>query len=126
MDRETATLILDRLAKATGADREIDEAIATAFNEWDEHYEAFDQHSKPELVRNCDDYTASIDAALALVERVKPGRYAYALINDYGGYNRAEINDSASGETYHGIADTMPIAILVALTTALLRAEMGT
>lgn len=61
-------------------------------------------------------YTTSLDAALALAERVTGG--AYKLVNDYGGYNRAEIN-LPGRETHTAVAETMPLALCIAILKAL-------
>lgn len=70
-------------------------------------------------------YTASIDAALALVER-KLEDSAYSLLNDYAGFNQASINVAPGcigypngGLTVKAQAATMPLAILMALLRAL-------
>ncbi|MBA3050502.1 MAG: hypothetical protein KKE42_10940 [Alphaproteobacteria bacterium] len=63
----------------------------------------------------CPAYTTSIDAALALAERTTGG--AYMLVNDYGGYNRAEIN-LPGRETHNAVAETMPLAICAAILKA--------
>lgn len=60
--------------------------------------------------------TTSLDAALALVERVLPG-WVYMLVNDHGGYNRAELNEPG-GRTVKAIADTMPLALCIAVLKA--------
>lgn len=65
--------LIAKCERATGGDRELDAAIATALDDWSEHWEAEDLHSEPKLFKDCDDYTSSIDAALALCERVLPG-----------------------------------------------------
>lgn len=59
-----AAAIIDRLRAATGPDRELDQAIAI----W--HRNAICVPGKPRViaVANCKPYTASLDAALTLVD----------------------------------------------------------
>lgn len=115
--------IVERAGKATGADRALDLALATAL--------------VPDVVvlrRNDDDtanepytyweYTGSVDAALGLVERLLPGTRPRL---DFDERPRCYLHRSTGftiGSTQTGWfgyadAETMPLAILFALLTAL-------
>lgn len=119
--------LLTRVQAATGPDRELDEAIgkwlwAKGYNPWDcfNYNKDRDVHGKP--------FTSSIDAALALVEKLLPGwRYAMASVvlgkdeHDHvpwcglaGPYSSCTFND------HEGRATTPPLAILAALLSALI------
>lgn len=88
---ETLRALLARVEGAAGADREIDAEIALTFQIPNEHYNAPlrrpvllpPQHHRPGLLeyveisgvsaRPAPEYTASVDAALALAGRFYPG-----------------------------------------------------
>jgi len=114
--------ILKRLKEATGSDRELDAAI---------FWKLF-PGSKPNLhtAMNIPDYTSSIDAALALVEKMLPGS-GYMITR-----GRATFYEPMFGvELYHmdlvpddgepvpydwpSESNSLPLAILCALFTAL-------
>ena len=132
--------LLERVKAATGPDRELDVALEVAFP-----YDTSISHShRPSSVRGkvtcrynsgssgtygASRYTASIDAALALVERRLPEWVVYDLSQNsrhagdpwgctlavfYGG-NPSKNRSAASGYDY----PTAPLAILAALLSAL-------
>jgi len=112
------TDILKRLKEATGSDRELDAAI---------FWKLF-PGSKPNLhtAMNIPDYTASIDAALALVERMLPG-WDLSLFHRHtkSGW-MARVRSPSYDLFCTNIVDgeehcvpSAPIAILAALFTAL-------
>lgn len=68
MTKPEIEALLERVKAATGPDRELDEAIRFYFDPVGSVY--YSESSA---------YTASIDAALALVERMLPGRWAEIL-----------------------------------------------
>jgi hypothetical protein len=75
----TLSELREQLEAATGADRELDAQLAVAVDpEWREEYEPTDRYGdggfvqsreRPHHIRSAPDYTASIDAALGLIER---------------------------------------------------------
>lgn len=126
-----------RVASATGPDRELDAAIAAAFGA-----EArivgklgYRMRSAPWLEwsgRNWHDlpsYTASVDAALALVERLRPGTMRAVGMMEEGPFCRLVVPNGPSSDVpddnrplwlYHeGTAATEPLAILSALLASL-------
>lgn len=104
--------LLVRVKAATGPDREIDRAIERL------------EHG-PDVIPFTPAYTASIDAALALVERVLPGWFVDHMGADVAGSIgdmktfgwMVEISDGMTG--YQGQAPILPLAILLALIQAL-------
>jgi hypothetical protein len=92
--------LLAALKAATGPSRELDTALAATFGECDPTTEYF---------------TSSIDAALALVERTRPGCGWHVSTQDDGYTAWLELIDRDVIET----APTAPLAILIALMTAL-------
>ena len=65
----TLAEIITRLERATGPDRQIDQAIAI----WVGNFSRTDGHTVIG-VANCSEYTRSLDAAAALRKRVLPGK----------------------------------------------------
>ena len=112
--------LIARLTEATGPDREIDLDLWRLFGDLPPAvHERWDYQTVP--------YTASVDASLALVERVLPGKHWSLGWWDEG--FRCEFLVFEEGEWwYHagkgtvGEAPTLPLAILVAL----LRAKQAT
>jgi hypothetical protein len=98
--------LIERLEAAEQGSRELDYAFKALLEPRDDYW----------ALRVAADWTTSLDAALALAERTTKG--AYTLVNDYGGYNRAEIN-IPGGDTFKAIADTMPLALCAAICRAL-------
>jgi hypothetical protein len=124
--------ILDRLAKATGANRELDgliwkELTGKPSDTW-EILSGVLHRQDPEdsfLVLAPPALTASIDAALALVERVKPG-WGHEIGKSAKGGARQRCllfpgDDTNKELSQYAEAATEPLAIM----TALLRAEIG-
>lgn len=149
MDITALRALEERLAKATGPDRMIDGALFAAFTPW----------CPPCVIRQCDDsldamvfkidfgvpqserrlvphYTASIDAALALVERLlkcsDDGEVLYDL-NLTGSLNEPEhcwpaaalrwYPKGSTGPNWHARVEGAPtpaLAILRALVAALI------
>lgn len=120
--------LLTRVQKATGPDREIDGDIAEMFDAapshlprvtgvgrswlWAEFVEpdSWETWGAPE-------YTASIDAALALVERVLPG-WKWQ-INKGEGCGLILPGSTITTRVHWGKGANTPLAILAALLTAL-------
>jgi hypothetical protein len=106
IDKDGLASLLERVREAKGPDRELDYAIS--------------RFADGELARHSSlhlPYTASIDASLALVERLLPGSMKRVFDNPDDGSTRAEIvSDLIYGKGDH---DTWPLAILVALLRAL-------
>lgn len=125
--------LIERLRNATGPDRELDEAIALAL--CDDHFFAqladapegvgcemysFGRHAPHSALR----VTVSIDAALALVERVLPGRHvAMGTVgeNDTPWACLTEPIEPCRDFAADGV--DIPNAILMALFTALKEAD---
>ena len=120
--------LLKRVREATGADRELDAAIATAalgFDVWPKR--VFDSHtgwtdrfvsvmgraSDKTHWESIPEFTASLDAALALVERL--GRH-WSLSDVGGAYYIASIADRPSFEAK---GRTPALALLAALLSSL-------
>jgi hypothetical protein len=124
--------LLARVENATGPDREIDKALFAVFDPERANRMTYVQYEGYAPMWTAPAYTASLDAALALVERVLPNAYhetsgprRYLEIpapvpNRY----RAEIRfgEALNGRTSAGWAATLPHAILAAL----LRARLAT
>lgn len=129
--------LIERVRNATGPDRELDRAIQKALDIGPTSFTQDEFNHWP--LR----FTASVDAALALVERVLPGwRYGVSChsIRD-GLYEdgphagrpkhadgfRAHVTERSPLRPMPNIADakTAPIAILVCLLTALLAQEQS-
>jgi hypothetical protein len=117
--------LLERVKAATGPDREIDRDLVERFYseavrpEW----RSGDGWFHPDFgkVRPADPYTASLDAALALVERVLPG-WAWSVGNLRNGA-QCYLMDRPGGVLHEpGLAATPPLAVLRALLAALLSA----
>ena len=112
------TELIERLEKATGPDRELDLAIWAAcggsggpdngFLDW-----------RPAL-------TASIDAALDLVERKLPGAWWFAArqADEIGEYS-FDLRASIGGLLGTASAPTLPLAICIALLRALSAQEQA-
>lgn len=100
--------LLERVRSATGPDRELDEALRV-------------QLGYPPKPWN---YTASIDAALALTERVLPGwvwlKKSPKVISLYRPLTDEEDAAKAWAKHYDGTGATAPIAILAATLSALI------
>lgn len=115
------TDLLSRVEEATGADRKLDWRLADFAG-----HEAFDRDSAlwppfgvgSKVERAIPTYTASLDAALALCERVLPGWWW--AVGRYGPDGLVSANVSRDGKK-HG-ADVMAPTPALALISATLRA----
>lgn len=130
--------LIERVKAAQGSDREIDASLFIALVEPTWHTSPKDpgavaadkQYFWPEgklkyLTRNskvAPQYTASIDAALALVERCLPG-WSWNIGHD--------ANDELHATLWHGVTEhdeyaaTAPLAIILALLTAMQEQNNG-
>lgn len=134
---EAATLS-QRLAEATGASRELDALIVEALNLAPDG--SFRMHGLPDLAMwgtgpytswTAPAYTASLDAALSLVERALPEWFAIYLSAEYSGgadrrwssvtgkFSCTLARDKHSYVDVTGTGATLPLAVLSALLTAL-------
>jgi hypothetical protein len=134
--------LLERVKAASGPDRMLDDALHWQFSDWNniggwwrEHKvtgarERFSSGFSPEA------FTASIDAALALVERVLPGfvlrvQTADPTCSEHSPYRKCEAILAPRLHNDEGwqigikvaYAPTPPLAILAALLTALIAQE---
>lgn len=122
-DLTTLRALKARVDAATGADMHLDHAIEMAFagppplgKVWS---------PDPEYAPA---YTASIDAAVGLVERLNPGAWFMMETFGYDGERRAraELNDADVMSHTSGEAATLPLAIVSALLNLLIaQAEAG-
>ena len=141
-DKDALIALRERVREAEGADREIDVAVLTAFGLYTLEKREPDRKEwlypvgkewgriNPfELRRATLNLSASIDAALALVERVLPGWRWLVEFDDHRGPPYGVIvkphGDDWSLERRH-LAKTAPLAILDALLTALIERETKT
>ncbi len=107
--------LAERLEKATGPDRELDRVL---------HYELSDVDGL-ELVFGVPDYTSSIDAAMALVDRLLP-RWGMSLwrAKSWGEGWCPTIQESAGRSQFRAEGSpTAALAILRALVAALIDKE---
>ncbi len=121
-DLTTIQSLRDRVAKATGPDREIDRDTAVAFNVFQErfgiiyHWCEAGSTVNPVYNSQLPQYTASIDDALAWVERMLPGKWPHLLELVLG---TGDIVDE-NGECQ---LSRMPLAIILAGLDALIVKE---
>ena len=132
--------LLERLEKATGPDRELDEAIMALFytlderhigttEGWDDDPDSFKPVKDRVWVDPATDkwvstaafhFTASIDAALALVERVLPGwMHANGNCGEQNMPWACITEPDEPCRDFSAGAPTEPLAILIALLRAL-------
>lgn len=147
-DTQELKALLDRVEKVEGADRELDLAIVDAFGLG--NFIPFASHMPMGRMEKIGDswidkgdnkgpwasnerfvphYTASIDAALALTERVLPGWYGRAWFGDTPPYHPHEqksrvalwCSDRGKKQAIFGIgsdAATLPLSIIAATLRA--------
>lgn len=116
--------LLERVEGLSGPDREVDAAIikALGFHSWAGRMSYRDADGVRMWDFGSSEITASIDAAIALVERKLPG-WAWKVIREEG-YNGCVIRNApkleivAPSVSCHG--PTLPLAIISALLRALL------
>lgn len=113
------TALLERVKAATGPDRELDAAIVRALG--------LAENDLVFYIGRGDDWpqakiTASIDAALALVEKMLPGAMQASGIMEEGPFCRLVVpNPEYWGyREFKGDGVTQPLAVLAALLTALI------
>lgn len=102
--------LIERVTAAQGPDRELDRSIGRAFGVTET---TFPQYEPGDVMPS---YTASIDAALALVERYLPG-WSWSIGHDANGELHATIWHGVTEHDEYGA--TPALAILAALLTAL-------
>ena len=111
--------LLERVRAATGPDRVLNGDVLMAFGWASDGGIAIDPEGR--RVFQIPDATLSLDAALALVERVLPG-WVWTVMTDYGDLCRARLYGEVNGGRDHGVqADgaTPALALLAALLSAL-------
>jgi hypothetical protein len=112
--------IIERLGKATGRNRDIDVAIATtttpkSAGSWiDQDHPWCNDHPEDEEAA---EYTASIDAAIALVERMLPGT-ELEMTNLYG-MARVTLHNEQGPFYGSDECNRLQTALLIALFRAL-------
>jgi hypothetical protein len=113
------TELLERVKTATGSDRMLDLAIAQALNQ------PWQYTGEPPQEIFCARFTSSLDAALALVERVFPAaHWATGTVPDAGWQDAKPGEFYASTgakwtERHYGTGKTPALALLAALLSAL-------
>lgn len=141
LTKSRLTELLERVEAASGADRELDVRLTLLLNDGSEingqlpyndaQVELLLVLSRPGVVE-CEDcghestaawvpvpaYTASLDAALALVDRVLPG---WDWVREYGG--RMIVFNPASDDTYGAKGSVPALALLAAMLRALADGE---
>lgn len=121
--------LLDRVVKATGADRELDRDIASFFGDYvkceprNRTWRSAPSRKGP--WRTLPDYTSSVDAAIAFIERVLPGwaKESYEAPNE-GVMVRLISPTIPSTEHWGGSRTaTLPLALVAAALSALIVKE---
>lgn len=130
MTKADLSELVERLRKATGPDRELDAAIwlvdegyekrggfnpSTVF--WTQVQDGFAMEGNSPM-RSVPKFTASVDAALALVERVLPG-WRHAHEKRTNGTCIAWVDAADDEPCIPSIAETIPLAILLSALTAI-------
>lgn len=101
--------IIERLEKATGPDGDLDLDIINLIDPPVARHSAMHQP-----------YTASLDAAISLVDRMLPGWHWSLYDTDGLGRRNAQIEPPEySSEPFDGLGQTIAIALLLALFRAL-------
>lgn len=111
--------LIARLEAATGPDRELDRDLVALFHageplQWPDQYKATAEHWAKRPVEHL---TASIDAALALCEQVRPG-YDWILEHTNGGLTISCLFGTADHDK-RTFGATPPLAILLAFLRSL-------
>jgi hypothetical protein len=129
--------LLERVKAASGPDRKLDFAIfkalgvlvpASAEPDDEDIWQLGDEWCSESCPYPDQEYTADIDAALALVEHCLPGWHwsitgPYLKRRDYAAYLCLPHETSVDFPEADGRAATPPLAILAALLTALIAKE---
>jgi hypothetical protein len=105
--------LLERVAKATGPDRDIDCAL------WGHFVRKSTLHHPSEAPHVAPEFTANIDAAFALVQKVLPGWWMAVWNGEDGEWAAALDRREPRTTIYAECHSTGPIAIIAALLTAL-------
>lgn len=116
-----------RLEAASEGSRELSCDVDIALGKWTPPSRSERVDGRPDVWRRGStnhfhpyvEATTSLDAALALAERVLDGDFSYDLFHDFGGFNRAKVMGITempiSGEAK---AVTMPLALCIAILRA--------
>lgn len=108
---ETLSALIATLEKAGAGSRELDEKVAVATTH-PYGVDAIDWDGFPA-------YTTSLDAALALAERVHPGFHAALYTSDGGKSRQAMITvPSRTDGPFTATAATIPLALCIAILKA--------
>lgn len=106
--------LIERCEKATGPDRELDVAIWQALC-WKDHYRDIAKGTV---------FTASLDASVALVERVLPGwHWSLDSFGEATAFDSSGAFLVAADDEHYGHNKHLPLAILAALLRSLLARE---
>ncbi|NKX16248.1 hypothetical protein [Brucella pseudogrignonensis] len=125
--------LIDRLSKLDGSNRRLDHEMHILFFvpddkrdtvEWN-HFGSYSWSPSPDhvMIDKVPAYTASVDAAIALAERVLPGWVFDNVGQDYegfpGGYKSFGWTvEMVNGKRVQGQAPTLPMAICIAILRA--------
>lgn len=128
MSDHSITSLIEKLEGAEGPSLVLDGEIWCAVNGytfvmWDGagcvYRRASDGGISHEQASRIRPFSASLDAALALVERVLDGDCSYDLFHDFGGFNRAKVHGITNAPVWgEGKAETMPLALCIAILRA--------
>ena len=126
--------LLERVEKAEGGDRAIDTALELLLlSATTKEFPGADPRSGLVLILDAkerwvtcdaDEYTASIDAAVALVERMLPGWKVAIHIDTGGGAADAYVWNPESADPQHqAFGETPALALIAALLRAMIAKE---
>jgi hypothetical protein len=106
----TQAEIIAKLKEAKGPDRKIDAAVFRYFAKApDEHWYQYGDDYLNDT--NCPKVTSSLDAAISLVEREKPGEWISITFNS----SRENAAEASIGANYSERGATPAIALVIAL-----------
>lgn len=109
--------LIAKLEALDGPSREVDLEIAIATGAVPDEVAKYGPHLRRIEMRRVDPYTASLDAAIALVERVLPG-WTLMLDDRMGPSAKLLPPNQISSAEDRTKAATLPIALLIALLRA--------
>lgn len=115
--------LITRLSKLDAPDREVDAQIDRALGlhvDVGEFSGPWTRYPEPDHYRQTTPYTASVDAAIALAERMLPGWHWSIYDTDGVGRCNAQMErpDFTGAEDFDGTGATPAIALLIALLRA--------
>ena len=126
-DTEKLRELLERCEAATGPDRELDLHISRSLGLLGHAAGLPDEAFLAAWLPACrfGRYTASLDASIALVERMLPGWDWLVSLSELGGREFCAVVEHWDGDEYVSHRPTAPLAILSALLRALISQAEG-